>query len=50
MMTQRLSAANAHPLGSSKSAAGLGACSTFRYTIAGGDARVLSHLTSNACF
>ena len=29
---------------------GLGHRETFRYTIAGGDARVLSHLTSNACF
>ena len=44
--TQRLSAANFPPKGRSKSSAGLGACSTFRYMIAKGDARVLSDFSS----
>ena len=45
-MTQRLSSANFPPKGRKKSVARLGAGSTFRYTLAGGDARVLSDFSS----
>jgi hypothetical protein len=44
-ITQRLSDANFPPNGSSKSSAGLRACSTFRYISAAQDARVLMHFS-----
>ena len=47
IFTQRLSAANLHPLESSKSKGPVGADSAFRYTIANGNARVLYYFT---CF
>src|SRR6476469_10067957 len=49
IFTQRLSSDNLPSKGSSKSDGGLGASSAFRYTIANGDARVLSHYTCFSC-
>jgi len=49
IFTQRLSADNLPSKGSSKSDGGLGANSAFLYTIANGDARVLSHYTCFSC-
>src|SRR4028119_1760096 len=49
IFTQRLSADNFPPKGSSNSDGGLGASSTFRYTIVGGDARVLTYFTCLSC-
>src|SRR4028119_1276591 len=45
IFTQRLSGDKLPPKGSSNSDGGFGASSTFRYTIAGGDARVLTYFT-----
>jgi hypothetical protein len=44
-----LSADNFPPKGSSNSDGGFGASSTFRYTIVGGDARVLTYFTCLSC-
>ena len=49
IFTQRLSADNFPPKGSSNSDGGLEASSTFRYTIVGGDARVLTYFTCLSC-
>jgi hypothetical protein len=49
MITQRLSSASLHPLGSSNFSAGLATDSAFRYMVADGDARVLSHLSCFSC-
>ena len=49
IFTQRLSPDNLPSKGSLKSDGGLGASSAFLYTIAGGDARVLSHYTCFSC-
>ena len=45
IFTQRLRADNLHPLASSKSKGGRGASSAFLYTLADGDARVLTYST-----
>jgi hypothetical protein len=47
--TQRLSGDKLPPKGSSNSDGGFGASSTFRYTLAGGDARVLTYFTCLSC-
>jgi hypothetical protein len=44
-----LSADNLPPKGSSNSDGGLGASSAFLYTIAGGDARLLTYFTCFSC-
>src|SRR4028119_2435317 len=49
IFTQRLSGDKLPPKGSSNSDGGFGASSTFRYTIAGGDARVLTYFTCLSC-
>src|SRR4028119_55561 len=49
IFTQRLSADNLPPKGSSNSDGGLGTSSAFLYTIAGGDARVLTYSTCLFC-
>ena len=49
IFTQRLSADNFPPKGSSNSDGGLRASSTFRYRFVDGDARVLTYFTSQSC-
>src|SRR4028118_2161808 len=49
IFTQRLSADNFPPKGSSNSDGGLRASSTFRYTFVDGDTRVLTYFTSQSC-
>jgi len=49
IFTQRLSADNFPPKGSSNSDGGLRASSTFRYTFVDGDARILTYFTSQSC-
>src|SRR4028119_581604 len=49
IFTQRLRADNLHPLASSKSKGGRGASSAFLYTLADGDARVLTYSTCLSC-
>jgi hypothetical protein len=49
IFTQRLSADNLPPKGSSNSDGGLEASSAFLYMIAGGDARVLTYFTCLSC-
>src|SRR4028118_2338411 len=49
ILTQRLSVDNLPPKGSSNSDGGLGASSAFLYTLAGGDARLLTYSTCLSC-
>src|SRR4028118_939642 len=49
IFTQRLSGDKLPPKGCSNSDGRFGATSTFRYTIAGGDARVLTYFTCLSC-